>query len=291
MILNTKVQKYEYDKIPYFVKREDLACPPPGPPFAKIRGLLPYLEKLKAQGIKTVGYMDTAISMAGWGISYFAQQLGIKAVIFYPLYKYGYQYNQVDYIPHWKQFDAEIIPLKRPTQRQINIHRAKKQFYTLYPNGVWLPNGLNLPETIIAVEQEAYKTIKKIKPASIVCCVGSGIMFAGILKGLNRAKFKAKQLNGVTVHRGIDIPAKRTEILNFAGLYDFSYRGFFSLQPKVSEITNSLEIISTEYMYQEPAQIDCPFPCNPYYDLKAYEWMIQNIQSLPQPILFWNIGA
>jgi hypothetical protein len=36
--------------------------------------------------------------------------------------------------------------------------------------------------------------------------------------------------------------------------------------------------------------MDPPFPCNPYYDLKAWEWLMKNKGQLEEPILFWNIG-
>jgi hypothetical protein len=37
--------------------------------------------------------------------------------------------------------------------------------------------------------------------------------------------------------------------------------------------------------------IDCPFPCNRYYDKKAFKWMVDNIDSIIQPVIFWNIGG
>ena len=67
MIQNTPIKKYKVDGHEIIVKREDLACLPPGPPFAKVRGLYPVLQKLKEKGVKIFGYMDTSISMAGWG--------------------------------------------------------------------------------------------------------------------------------------------------------------------------------------------------------------------------------
>ena len=66
----------------YFVKREDMACLPPGPPFAKVRGLYRGLQKIKERGIDTVGYFETSISMATWGISYFCKLLEMKPIVF-----------------------------------------------------------------------------------------------------------------------------------------------------------------------------------------------------------------
>ena len=121
---NTPVERHvlyhrEKGEIPFYVKREDMACAPPGPPFAKIRGLSIYMQALQREGVETVGYMDTSISMAGWGIAYLAQQLGMRAVLFYPAYKGGLKRNQPMQLKMWKYFDAEIVPMQKPTMHSI----------------------------------------------------------------------------------------------------------------------------------------------------------------------------
>jgi hypothetical protein len=44
------------------------------------------------------------------------------------------------------------------------------------------------------------------------------------------------------------------------------------------------------WQYTEKATILAPFPCNIFYDCKAWQWLVQNKDKLPKPILFWNIG-
>lgn len=64
IILNdTPIEEYEG----IHVKREDLSAPPGAPPFSKIRGLVRHLEKLKKQGFIGAAYVETSVSMAGWG--------------------------------------------------------------------------------------------------------------------------------------------------------------------------------------------------------------------------------
>lgn len=291
IFINTKVEQHKKDGVVYYVKREDLCNPSPAPPFAKVRGLYLFLQKLKQRGVTTVGYMDTAISMAGWGISCYAKKLSMQAVIFYPAYKDGYKYNQEEYIPYWEQFGATIIPLKTPTQHQININRAKRQFAFKYPDGVWLPNGLKFEETIEAIKIETEYTLTQIQPKSIVCCVGSGVMLAGIIKGLHSAEFKVESLYGILVDKGANIEKKKRQVLSLAGLIEQTQYPEFFPRPDITSITDGFEIIPTKYLYKENPQIESPFPCNPYYDLKAYEWMLDNLKNLKPPILFWNIGA
>ena len=289
--IGTKIGQYQIDKIPYFVKREDLACPSPGPPFAKVRGLYPYLLNLKNNGTTVVGYMDTAISMAGWGVSYFAERLGMQAVLFYPQYKDGHKFNQKYYIRKWEKFNAIIIPLEHPTQHQININRAKKYFKSVYPEGVWLPNGLKFEETIQGVAQESYSAMQKIQPSSIICSVGSGVMLAGVLLGIYHAKCKIKQIIGVLAHREMNIAKKMGDVLCMGDFEQDKHRKLFTISPTITNITDNIQIVSSEYLYHEQAQTRAPFPCNPYYDLKAFEYLQKNITKLAKPILFWNIGG
>lgn len=286
MIQNfTQIEQYKHDNQTFYVKREDLACSPPGPPFAKVRGLFKVLEKLKEQKVDTVGYMETAVSMAGWGITYFCKQLGMHAVIYYPEYKDGYRFNQSMFIPKWKEFDGEVIPLEKPNLMQINAIRAKKLFDERFPNGVFFAPGLKFKETIFEVEREAKKAIEDLKPKTIVCAVGSGVMMTGVLRGIHSSGIKVNTILGVKVHRETNSEKKKEYILKLGNFGD----GFFDID--LSKVTDSFEIVNGGYLYEEIPQIEKKFPCNSFYELKAYKYMIDHLKELEKPVLFWNIGA
>ena len=290
---NTKTEQWAIDSYEHWhwVKREDTACTLPGPPSAKMRGLSRHMQMLKDTGVKTVGYMDTSVSMAGWGISYFSNLLHMQSVLFYPEYKDGYRQNQAEYVPRWEEFGAAVCPLPHPTQHQINIHRAQRLFNDNVRNGVWLPNGLIFKETLDAVEEEAQRTFTENVPGTIVISVGSGVMLAGVMRGLLRANVRVQAIYGILVHRDTSAGKKLTDVLNLARFSGSDTAQLFSTLPDVSDVTDELEIIQTDYMYTQTPTIKCPFPCNPYYDLKAYEWMVQNYERLPKHIMLWNIGA
>ena len=275
ILTNTRVEMYEYNNIPYYVKREDLSCPEPGPTFSKVRGLYPVLKKLKEQGITIVGYMETSISMAGWGISYFCQHLGMTSVIYYPKYKSGYKHNQSKFIPIWESFGSIVIPLEKPNLQKINQNKARTLFNRDFPGGHWLPQGLGFDETISEVTKEVKLTLQQIQPKTIVCNIGSGIMTSGIMCGVSEMKYKLDKLYAVTADLGTNIVNKKNKVLKLSLLDD----------------DGTLEIISTKYKYEQTPSIETPFPCNPYYDLKAFEYMIENIENLEKPVLFWNIGS
>ena len=56
-------------------------------------------------------------------------------------------------------------------------------------------------------------------------------------------------------------------------------------------LPKQLELHEAALPYSAAAEGDCPFPCNPYYDLKAWRHLVRNIEKYADPILFWNIGA
>lgn len=285
MIQNTPIQEYKIGRSKVFVKREDLACLPPGPPFAKVRGLYPTLQKLKKEGITIVSYIETSISMAGWGVSYFCKKMGLKAVIFYPKYKNGERDNQLFQFEKWKEFDAEVIPLEKPNRLMINWYRARKLLKNKYPDAIMLPQGLPFEETVQNVAEEVirdYKIFQNIK--TIIICAGSGVMCAGVLKGI----MLINELYSIRLTPnifGILISPKSPEIMKkkifkMAKVFE---TGFFSFPGKV-------KIFDIGYQYTDIENCACPFPCNIYYDRKAWKWMRDNILSFEQPLLFWNIG-
>ena len=284
-MINTPIELYANNGTPYFVKREDLSCKKPGPPFAKVRGLYPVLFALKKKGIISVAYVDTAISMAGWGVSYFAQELGMKAIIYYPKYKDGYRYEQAKHIKLCQKFGATIIPIEKPQMLQINRNIAKKRLVVDFPGSYMLPSGLTFPETVEEVSKEV-ASIKPFEIKTIIICTGSGAMTAGIVKGLIENNIQIHTLLSVQVHKNKNAIRSKQKIMTLSGV---PLRGDL-FRKGIMDIIQNFEVINGDYLYEEVPQIKSPFPCNPYYDLKAYEFMINNLGKLLQPILFWNIG-
>jgi len=279
---DTPVEEYLIENRKVFVKREDQACFPPGPPFAKVRGLFPVLERLKKEGIKNVGYMDTSISMAGWGVSFFCRELGLHPVIFAPAYKDGYRNNQEFQIKKWKEFGAEIIYIEKPNRMMINYYKARKTLASRQ-NSYMLPLGLPFKETIDSVsDQVILHTPREVLGGSVVVCVGSGTMTAGILRGCYMKSIKG-DVYGILVSRK-DPNGMRKKIFSVGG---------FSDNPAIfwGYLPVNFSVIDYGYEYTSKEECQCPFPCNPYYDRKAWKWFLDNINRLKDPILFWNIGA
>jgi 1-aminocyclopropane-1-carboxylate deaminase/D-cysteine desulfhydrase-like pyridoxal-dependent ACC family enzyme len=271
VITNTPIQKVGLGGKTIYVKREDMACESPGPPFSKVRGLIPYLRSIPQ--VKHIAYMETSISMAGWGVSYSAGKVDKEATIFYPRYKAGLKDNQAFQMEKWKEFGANIIPIKRPNMQNINFLMAKHLLEEIDPKALLLPLGLSFPQTVTAVARELLRTHKSFLTGSIVCSVGSGTMMAGIIRGLSHTSCRP-DLYGV-------LAAKK---------------GVLGIYTKIERMANcfhtyNLRIVSHGYEYTQAEECAVPFPCNKYYDRKAWKWMIDHIGQLKEPILFWNIGG
>lgn len=278
IIVDTPIEEFKVNGISVFIKREDLACLPPGPPFAKIRGLYPRLSTLQKRGIKTVGYMETTVSMAGWGISYFCQQFGMRAIIFEPKYKDGKDHElQAKHRSIWYRFGAEIIPLENPNRLSINFYKARKILSKNWKDSFMLPQGLPFEETIVDVSKQVITTIpSSLLGGTIVSSVGSGTMLSGVIRGLiDRGGYKTQTFGILVSPKGAERMKKE-------------------IMKKVNRFAPNnypLTIVDAGYQYTEEENYECPFPCSKYYDRKAWKWIVGNIEKLKPPILFWNIGG
>jgi hypothetical protein len=241
-----------------WVKREDLCCPE-GPQFSKIRGLAKYLNNYPADSI--IGVLDTYHSKAGWGAAYVCKALGHQCYNFYPFYRHDIEMREGQI--RACMLGAKLIPLKAG-RSAILFHQAKRQLLELTGGrGHMLPNGLQLAESAEATKKE----VEQYTPDSLfggtwIVSVSTGTIAKGVAAGLSgRAQLVA--------HMG----------------YSHSQK---LLRKRLGEGTI---IIDEGYSYRDRAECTSPFPCNPYYDLKAWNWLCAHIHDLTPPVVFWNIGS
>ena len=121
--------------------------------------------------------------MAGWGVAYFAHLGGIEAVIFEPKFKGGVLKDMTPHlVERCREFGAEV--------RFYQANRYKMVWYRLRkenPDLHFLPLGLRFSETVGLVAKEFASVDPKFyEGGSIVLCVSSGTMAAGVIAGLLR---------------------------------------------------------------------------------------------------------
>jgi hypothetical protein len=257
-----------------YVKREDLCAVWPAPPFSKIRGLYVHLEKLKAAGTTTVAYLENGASMGAWAVAAVADALGMSSIIFDPQYKGEAPPLLALHRRMWRKFAPEVWPYQ-PTRLSIANNLCRQKLRTR-PGAVLLPDGLPFPESVTETRREWRRTMKHIKPATTVLCIGSGTICAGILSAM---KPDEGRLYGVLVSRQ-DRRQKRRAVEKKSGrLWGGLLGGKCPLR-----------VIDAGWEYDAVPDIEAPFPCHPVYDLKAWDWLVRNVKELPAPVLFWNIG-
>ena len=238
-----------------WVKREDLSCPPPGPQFSKTRGVY---ARVASRSEVVIGVLDTYHSQAGHAVARACQILGKQCINYYPEYKH----DKTMRIPQQKSslLGAKLIPI--PAGRScILYHQARKQ--TEVTEGYMMPNALKLEESVRETAKECagdWETI--IVPAS------SGTIAAGVVRGFGAGP-------KYIIHLGYSRSHAEVE-------------KYIREQSGVSNIR--LELIDEGYQYKDVAKPGPtpPWPCNEYYDLKAFRWWMANQSD--QCTLFWNIG-
>jgi len=278
VVEGTPWEVYRVDGVPIHVKREDLSCPSPGPSFSKIRGVAAHIAKIKQdKGIIPIGVLDTVHSKAGWGVSYICNRLGMPCVDFYPVYKHErFEDGAVALVRHnqvmAQKLGAELYSL--PAGRSaILYHKAKKMCED--GGGYMMPNALKLKESVRETEKEVINyTPKKLVGGTWVISISSGTIAAGVIRGL--AGMKRHSELDVVVHMGY------SRSLNAVSKYMHDIGGAW--------ITNT-DFVDEGFSYKDKIEYEVPFPCNPYYDLKAWRWTVEEIHTLRQPVIFWNIGA
>lgn len=254
--INTPVEDHT-KKYGIFVKREDLACKPPGPPFSKARGVYAHILKRPE---KVIGVLDTYHSQAGHAVARACQVLGKKCINYYPNFKYepGPREPQLKA----KELGATLEPLQAG-RSAILFHQAKK--LCLAVEGYMMPNALKLDESV----EETAKECKGVYDL-ILIPVSSGTIASGVIKGFGR-----------TAHYLIHLGYSRSHDEVKAYIKDKA--GF----------APNLTIIDEKYAYKDKANkgVEPPWPCNDYYDLKAFRWWLKNRDTYKgQKTLFWNIG-
>jgi hypothetical protein len=268
---STPVEFYLLQGKKVAVKREDLCCPLPGPSFSKMRGVYAHLSK---RSETVIGVLDTYHSQAGHAVAYACSNLGKSAINYWPVYKADGR--ELIRAPQQasRSLGAKLCPL--PAARSaILYHRAKKHLKENYADSYMIANALKLQESVDENATEAART--PFEPYThFIISISSGTVAAGVIRGL----LSTDKPFTVTIHLGYtrSISSVQNYLIKMIG-------SSFPL--------NHTQFIDEKYQYADKVdRKDIPFPCNPYYDAKAWDWLDRNIQNLPyENIMFWNIGA
>jgi 1-aminocyclopropane-1-carboxylate deaminase/D-cysteine desulfhydrase-like pyridoxal-dependent ACC family enzyme len=260
----TPVEEYDVNGVRVYVKREDLFGIPPSPPLGKLRGLRTVLTELHDRGVSLVGCWDTRVSRLGEGLASGCLQFkGMRAIVSYPT-KTGAEFPPS--IAKAQRLGAQVLAL-RGNHVSICYSQARVRVQAL--GGHMLPFGLECEHSVTAIAQEASRVPVDLLGGTLVLCCGSGVTLAGLLAGLQHFP---DRIVGISSGRSVlKIRACLTRYL--------------------SSVPKCVEVIPARMPYDQTPNLKCPFPSHPNYDLKAWEFVVANIEKLKPPVLFWNIGA
>jgi 1-aminocyclopropane-1-carboxylate deaminase/D-cysteine desulfhydrase-like pyridoxal-dependent ACC family enzyme len=262
---HTPIETWEIAGHSVFVKRDDLFARPPAPPIAKLRGLRNILSGLKEEGHTLVGCFEASRSRIGHGLAAACAHIGgISCIVAYA----AIQNRPIPVsILEAKRLGARVLPIRN--NFVAICHRQATHLVEL--EGGWMiPFGFDCREAVEAVASEAARVpAELVRDGTVVVPCGSGVTLAGILRGLPA---RPDRILGVSVGRSRDAIVRclrRHMVTKFDGM----------------------EIREPRRLYRDSATVPCPFPCDVHYDLKAWEVLSSEIDTLRPPILFWNIGG
>jgi 1-aminocyclopropane-1-carboxylate deaminase/D-cysteine desulfhydrase-like pyridoxal-dependent ACC family enzyme len=292
----TPIEQYLVFDRAVYVKRDDLWNKGKyGGGNAKLRGAEVRLRGLKESGITHVAVMDAKTSRAGWGIAELCRDLGMKCTDFYGRYKgelttTPYDRNQFEAVREEDMWQLPLFQARAHAAGAQIIAMPASRVYPMYykarkycqENNIYLmPMGLQLTEAILSTAGEASALSDRLRCGTIVCCVATGTMFAGLLLGLRDT---ARII-------GVYIGMTSGEIKGRVGSDPEAIvrRRIKSLLPDGFE-PPPFEIALADREYYAEDNYPCPFPCDKWYDRKAWRWMVEHLPYLDNLVLLWNIG-
>ncbi len=263
---DTPVEEYSVDGRVVWVKRDDLFLSAPAPGLGKLRGLVKAMDRLRKDCQFHVGCFEASKSKVGHAVAAVCSIYeGFECTVVYP------QFGRSpigESVSRAKTLGAAVAAV-RGNHVPINHFQAKR---IVEARGGWMiPFGFEFPESIEAVALEAASLGDHlVMDGTVVVPSGSGVTLAGVSLGLAQ---RPRRIIGVSVGRSV---AGIMKCLDRWGVNDLS----------------RIDIIGPEKRYSEPAEGRVPFPCDPYYDQKAWNYLRVCINEFDRgPVLFWNVGS
>ena len=267
---STPLQTYQIGSREVHVKRDDLHNGTLDlPPWAKIEGIRRLLESL--DNSKPLIHLTVRGSYTGWVLSYYGKSYGHDIKI-----AYGNSKNYpVESLVKMEEYGAELVPLK-PNMMKVLYNRMKG----LAEEKDWQlsPYAMDHP----VYHQYWKEKLEGYNFDNLVLLAGSGVTSVGMIRGfLNLENYMVGGEERWEKKRNvysICTSSPRTVIRKYE-------------EHKVY-IAPNVRVEDTPYdFYDDMPHFETPYPCNPFWDKKAWWWLTQNIDRIDGSILFWNIGA
>lgn len=131
-----------------------------------------------------------------------------------------------------------------------------------------MPNALKLEESI----RETAREVPSVSYDQVLIPISSGTIAAGVIRGFKERGYSPRYL----IHMGYS--RSHEQVVRY-------------LKEQSGADDAELILIDEGYSYKDVAKPGetPPWPCNEYYDLKAFRWWLSYAQD-DVKTLMWNIG-
>jgi 1-aminocyclopropane-1-carboxylate deaminase/D-cysteine desulfhydrase-like pyridoxal-dependent ACC family enzyme len=195
--------------------------------------------------------------------------------VFYPVFKaeggvenHVVRENQLNA----QRLGATLIPMPAGRASMLWYQSRKILAERTDGTGIMLPAGLKLRESAVGTSEEVVNhTPQNLRAGTWVSAISSGTTAAGVILGLREWQHNIHFLCYFGSHKNED--KTREYMIEIAGY-----------EP------DNLRYVDEGWDYSAAEERPVPFPCSKFYEAKAWHWMLENIEELETPIVFWSIG-
>ena len=263
--LDTPIEQYTLGNKSVYVKRDDLMGDGINlPPWGKLVALREVLKSVKPT--KPLIHLSVFGSWSGWALSELSKELGYEFIMAYPKSKKypEYMIEKVD----------QSLPLK-PNMMSILYNKVGK--IARENDYIRLPYAFD-HDVYIATQRQRLREVKKeLDFDHLVVSSGSGVTCVGMVQEHEPWPSLFEPSHNRTFHTvcvsNVDTIKKK-----------FSSHQIHS--------SNQIEIVKSEFGFDDMMEwYETPFPCNEFWDKKAWYWLENNISKFDGKVLFWNLGG
>lgn len=258
------------------VKREDKCCPG-GPNFSKTRGVWSHV---RARNESVIGVLDTVHSQAGWAVARACDRLGKRCVVYWPRRKQDEGQPVRPQQLRAEELGATLVPLQAG-RSAILYHQARKllrDHEALNDTSYMMPNALKLDESVTETAREVGRTPEVHDVSTVIVPASSATLAAGVIRGLSANMWTGNVIVHLGYSRSHDAVTQYVLKSAFGGGRD-------------GDAGITIQVVDEGYSYADKARDGDtpPWPCDAYYDLKAFRWWI-SVRTRRDKAMLWNIG-
>ena len=261
----TPIKSYTIEDKKVYVKRDDLMGDGTvHPPWGKLTALKNVLTTIKPS--KPLIHLSVYGSWSGWALAEVSKELDYEFIMAYP--------DSKKFPQHILEKSENVLPIK---PNMMNIMYNKVGQIAREKDYIRLPYAFD-HSAYIATQRERLREVKEVFDFDhLVVSSGSGVTCLGMMMEHEPWPSLFDARNKRTFHT-ICVSSKGTIKKKF--------------QKHNIEPTEQINIIKSEFEFDDMMDwYETPFPCNEFWDKKAWYWLEKNIQKFEGRILFWNLGG